>query len=90
MKKITDYVFYNSWQLAELNIKPREKYIVLANLCDLKRGEVIQFVGFDDVDNHYGIFVFTNTSGAVLEVTGDFSSCDQSRLKELKNALSKV
>jgi hypothetical protein len=87
MKKISDYVFYESWQLKELDLRRGEKYVVVNNLCDLKKGTTVSFAGFDDVDNHYGVFVFTDTEGAVLEVSGDFSSPGHGRFIELKQAL---
>lgn len=90
MKKVTDYIFYDSWVLKELAMESGAEYIVLQDLCDLRKGQVVKFIGFDDVDNHFGRFVFTNQDGAVLEVDGDFSSSEHSRFKELKNALSKA
>jgi hypothetical protein len=88
MKKLTDYIFYSSWQLGELDIKPDEEYLVLNDVGGLKKGEVVRFVGYDDVDNHYGIFVFVDFAGLVLEVSGDFSG--RSSMANLKTALSKV
>ena len=89
MKKLTDYIFYDSWQLSELDIKPDEEYLVLSDVGDLKKGESVRFVGFDDVDNHYGIFVFVDASGRVLEVSGDCSGRDHSCITGLKAALSR-
>ena len=88
MKKLTDYIFYDSWQLDELNIKSYEEYLVLSDLGDLKKGEKVRFIGFDDVDNHYGIFVFVDAAGRVLEVSGDCSGRDHACIKGLKAALS--
>lgn len=90
MKNITDYVFSHSWQLNELNMRPGEEFSVLADLCDLRQGEVVRFIGFDDVDNHYGIFVFTSVDGAVLEVSGDFSGPGHSQLQALKASLARI
>ncbi|PTU73464.1 hypothetical protein DBO85_14145 [Pseudomonas mangrovi] len=90
VKTITDYVFSNSWQLNELNMRPGDEYSVLADLCDLRQGEVVRFIGFDDVDNHYGIFVFIRADGAVLEVSGDFSGPGHAHLQGLRASLAKV
>lgn len=88
MKKISDYIlFYDSWQLRELNLKPGEEYLVVTDLGHIKKDNLVKFIGFDDVDNHYGIFVFTDSDGNVLEVSGDFSG--SSSLKRLEAALSK-
>lgn len=88
MKKITDYNFINSWAVRELNVKANEEYLVLKDLADLKKGQLVKFVGFDDIDNHYGIFVFVDANGNVLEVSGDFSSSTHSSMINLKQALS--
>ena len=84
------YTFHDSWQLKELNLVPNERYRVLYDVGDLKKGEIVSFIGFDDVDNHYGIFVFNNDSGKILEVTGDFSGPNHSRMVALGGALSKA
>lgn len=86
MKRIADYIFYDAWQQRELGIQPNTEYLVLTDLDDLKKGERVRFIGFDDVDNHYGIFVFTDANGNILEVNGDFSGSNS--LLELKKALS--
>jgi hypothetical protein len=86
---MSEYIFYNSWQLNELRMNPSEEYVVLMDLGDLKKGELVKFVGFDDIDNHFGIFVFTNEKNQILEVSGDFSGPDHPCLRKLKAALSK-
>jgi len=91
MKKITDYCYSSSWQteeLSKLKITPGEKYLVLKDIGDLKKGELVKFVLFDDVDNHYGIFVFTDSADKILEVSGDFSG--PLSIDGLKAALSKL
>lgn len=90
MKKMADYIFFDSWQTNELSIKPNVEYLVLNDLGDLRKGELVKFIGFDDVDNHFGIFVFLNSEGGILEVSGDFSGSNHSCMKDLKLALSKV
>jgi hypothetical protein len=90
MKKISDYVFFDSWQIKELNLKPGNEYFIANDICDLKKRTIVKFVGFDDIDNHYGIFVFTDPDGAFLEVWGDFSSPNHGRTLELKKALSRA
>jgi len=88
MKKRDYYTFYDSWQLRELQIEPGQKFVAQIDLDDLKKGNVVTFTGFDDVDNHFGIFVFTDTDNNVLEVRGDFSG--PASLQKLKMALSKA
>jgi len=90
MKKISDYNFSPSWQLGELGMKPGDAYRVLTDLRDLKKGELVEFIGFDDVDNHYGIFVFTDSEDNILEVGGDFSGLNHSLFLDLKLALARV
>lgn len=90
MKKISDYIFYSSWQIADADVKPNERFTVTRDIGDLKTGESVVFIGFNDVDNHFGIFVFTNEKNEVLEVSGDFSSPRSSSLHNLKNSLVKA
>ena len=87
MKKISDYIFDSSWTINDVNIKSYDDYLVLKDVGQLKRGEVVKFIGFASIDNHYGIFVFTDAEGAVLEVAGDFSG-DNNR-DALKAALTR-
>jgi len=90
VNKISDYRFYDSWVLDELNIRPDEEFLVAEDIGDLKRGQRVTFLGFDDVDNHYGIFVFVDPHGEVLEVAGDFSGPKHSSMTNLKLALSNI
>lgn len=87
-EKLTDYNFGASWHRNQLDIKPSEEYVVLTDLGDLKKGERVKFIGYDDVDNHFGIFVFVDTEGKVLEVSGDFAGTD--RVRQVELALSKA
>ncbi|HBF50358.1 MAG TPA: hypothetical protein DDX04_08295 [Massilia sp.] len=90
MKKISDYRFHDSWVLDELDIRPDEEFLVAKDIGDLKEGQRVTFLGFDDVDNHYGIFVFVDPDGKVLEVAGDFSGPRHSSMTNLKLSLSKT
>lgn len=89
-KKFDKYTFYDSWQLDELNMKPDDAYLVLQDVGELKQGERVIFLGFDDVDNHYGIFVFMDAERRILEVPGDYSGPNHSHMTDLKRALSKI
>lgn len=89
MKKPSDYNFCNSWVLREVNLTPNEDYLVLMDLDDLKQGERVKFVGFDDVDNHYGIFVFLDADARVLEVSGDCAGANHSCVQNVKRALAR-
>jgi hypothetical protein len=88
MKKISDYNFVYPWKSSRLNLTSNEEYIVLKDIDDLKKGDLVKFIGYDAVDNHFGIFVFTDSNGRVLEVRGDFSV--DSSWTELENAFSKA
>lgn len=88
MRKLIDYTFHDSWQLKELSLQKGSEYLVLKDLCDLRRRQKVTFLGFSDVDNHFGIFVFTDSLGAILRVSGDFSSSGHSRFNELRSAVS--
>lgn len=74
MKLLTDYILYDAWQEKKLGIKAGERFKVTQPIGKLKIGDEVTYVGFDDVDNHYGIFVFKNQSNEPLEICRDFSS----------------
>lgn len=88
-EKVTDYIFYNSWQLNDLDLTQGSDYLVLNDVGDLRKEQIVKFAGFDDIDNHYGIFVFIDSQGQILEVNGDFSGPNHSRFKELRLAIAK-
>ncbi|UTA48330.1 hypothetical protein L1F30_02010 [Simiduia sp. 21SJ11W-1] len=88
MKKVTDFIFYDSWHVKEIGLTVGSFYLAKNDLRELKVGEVIKFAGFEDVDNHYGRFVFTNQSGQVVVVDGDFCTKDHPDFKQLKETLS--
>lgn len=88
MKLLSDYTFYDSWQLRELNLTAGHHYRVLHDAGDLRQGDIVQFAGFDDVDNHFGIFVFLDANGQVREVAGDCAGPQHSCMRELKLALA--
>jgi hypothetical protein len=88
LRKLAGYRFHDSWQPSELCLNPGKKYHVRMNVGDLKTGQRVTFAGFDDVDNHFGIFVFLNAAGEVLEVSGDCSGREHTCLRELRAALS--
>lgn len=89
MKKVTDYIFSNSWQLEQLNLVQGSSYLALNDIDDLRKDQTVKFAGFDDIDNHYGIFVFIDSQGQILEVKGDFSGPEHSKFKELRLAIEK-
>ncbi|MFP5391230.1 MAG: hypothetical protein ACLGI6_06750 [Gammaproteobacteria bacterium] len=90
MRKLSDYIFYDSWLLRELNMQANEEYRVLMDVGELKKDASVKLIGFDDVDNHYGIVVFTDQNGNILEVPGDYSGRNHSSVEDLKSALSKI
>jgi hypothetical protein len=50
------------------------RYRVIASIQGLERGRVVRYDGLDDIDNHYGVYTFTDEHGGKLEVSGDHSS----------------
>jgi hypothetical protein len=89
MKTAADFRFSASWQLAALGLRPGDRIVPSGNLGDLRACVPVDFVGFDDVDNHFGIFVFTGPKGELLEVRGDFSSPGHPCFLALKRALAR-
>ena len=90
-RKRADYNLHDHpWTLGELAIRTGQQYVARTDLGDLKQGDVVQFVGFDDVDNHYGIFLFTDATGNLLEVAGDFAGPNHPRFKELEMGLASL
>lgn len=85
MKALSDYIFSPPGSREHQKPRPNERYRVLAELDDLREGQVVTFVGYADVDNHDGIFVFTDAQQGILEVRGDF--CAAGSTAALKNAL---
>jgi hypothetical protein len=50
------------------------RYRVLAALQGLEPGRVVRYDGLDDIDNHCGVYAFTDERGAKAFVSGDHSS----------------
>lgn len=90
MRNIADYIFGDRWWHDVYGIAPGRTYAVSANVGELEKGSLVEFIGFADADNHFGIFVFTDAKGEVLEVRGDFSAPDGTAVKDLQTALSKT
>ncbi len=89
MVLLSDYIFYDSWLLKELNLTVGQLYIATKNVGKISKGEAIRFEGFDDIDNHYGILVFT-CNGEIREINGDFSGPDHYSANEVRNSLSQL
>ena len=87
-QKLSDYIFDSGWEFKHVNLRSYKEYLLLVDIGDLKKDDLVKFIGYADVDNHYGIFVFTDSAGGVLEVSGDFSHHAAS--EELRHALSEV
>jgi hypothetical protein len=90
MRQIYDYIFGHSWLMKELNLKENEEYLVVEEVGELRKGDVVRLVGFSDIDNHYGIFVFYDSQGQILEVSGDYAGPDHSSTNRMRTALTKV
>jgi hypothetical protein len=89
MKNFSNFEFSNSWQVTELNLKQGERYKILLDLASISAGEIAIFLGFEDIDNHHGNFVFQKLSGQIVEISGDYSGRDHSSYLKIKNALVK-
>ena len=88
MKKLSDYIFSPGWENSKGTLRSNEQYVVLKDVGQLKQGEQVKFIGYDDVDNHYGIFVFVDANDNILEVNGDF--CGLAHFKELEASLARL
>jgi len=69
---------------------PGRRYRVRETIQDLVRGSTVRFEIFDDIDNHYGRYVFTAEDGSELAVTGDFSTLSRSPLGETHRYLEEL
>ena len=87
MKVLSDFEFSNSWQVVELELKQGVKYEILQNLGSFTPGEMVIFLGYEDIDNHYGNFVFQKIDGEIVEFHGDYCSTNHSSYLKIQNAL---
>lgn len=71
---------------------PGHRYRVVSDLQALKRGAIVRFAYYDDVDNHFGRYVFSPHDDPAVElaVTGDFSSPANSPLAEAHRYLERI
>lgn len=88
MRTLADFNFVNSWHAKHMALVPGQEYLVHMDRGDLKKGQRVTFVGFDDVDNHYGIFVFTDAEGRILEAGGDYCGAEHTAFHLLRAALA--
>lgn len=65
-------------------------YRVIKSIGELRKGMIVRFVGFDDVDNHYGIYQFADSDGRTLGVPGDYSTPRNSPLGQAHRYLEPV
>jgi hypothetical protein len=69
--------------LTRADLVERARYRVREDLDDLRRGTVVRFEGFDDIDNHYGRLMFVDeATGREHPVVGDFSEPDRGPLAD--------
>lgn len=61
----------------------RTKNPRFAEFEKLGEGEVVTFLGLDDIDNHYGELVFVRADGSEIRFGGDYSSPDDGWAAEL-------
>jgi len=88
MRNISDYIFSYSKKPSDRDPKTGQEYLVLTDIGELRKGALVKCVGFADIDNHYGIQVFTGANDEILEVAGDYSG--GSLLEKLKSALTRT
>lgn len=89
MKNVYDYVFSHSWQPQKLQLQQGAQYHVFTELGPFKPGEMAIFLGFEDIDNHYGKFVFKKPDGEIVEFPGDYSGPTHSSFLKIKCAFTK-
>ncbi|HMU66802.1 MAG TPA: hypothetical protein PKE57_06645 [Cellvibrionaceae bacterium] len=90
MKNVYDYVFSQSWQTQELQLQQGVQYPIFTELGPFKPGEMAIFLGFEDIDNHYGKFVFKKHDGEIVEFPGDYSGPTHTSFLQIKCALRKI
>jgi len=66
------------------------RYRVRESIQGLHAGATVTFTRYDDVDNHYGEYVFVDESGHEVKVVGDFSTPERSPLGETYRFLEEV
>jgi hypothetical protein len=66
------------------------RYKVIAPIGQLVSGATVTFRGLDDIDNHYGEYVFESESGDRWIVAGDCSSRAGNPLREVHKHLAPV
>ena len=71
-------------------IRVGHHYRVVASIQGLREGMVVRFVGFDDIDNHYGRYEFITRAGEAVAVSGDFSTLRNSPLGEAHRFLERI
>ncbi len=71
-------------------LKEGRKYRVLETIQGLAAGAIVRFDHYDDIDNHYGQYLFTSETGATVAVSGDFSTLERSPLGETYRYLEEL
>ncbi len=69
---------------------PGSRYRVIGKLRGFARGEVVRFEGFDDIDNHYGEYIFVTDGGRSVTIGGDYSTPERSPLAEVYRVLEEA
>ena len=67
-----------------------QRYRVLQSIGELREGMVVRFIGFEDIDNHYGVYEFAGPDGSKLAVGGDYSTPRNSPLGQAHRYLKPV
>lgn len=69
------------------SVKSKIKLDEKREIDDIHAGDELEFLGYLDDDNHFGVFVFRGPSGKYIEIRGDFSTSSHHQFKKLKIAL---
>lgn len=88
MADMTAHNFIDAWQNHELGLEPGNRYRFRLDIGAIKTGEQLSFLGFNAVDNHYGVFVFQRLNGERVELRGDYASSAHRAFLALKEALA--
>ena len=67
-----------------------QRYRVLETTQELVAGTIVTYTGLDDIDNHYGRYVFVTSGGVEVAVAGDCSVPRHGPLRELHRILAEV
>jgi len=77
-------------RLTLADLSAGKTYRVLDGFRGTAPGDTVTFVGFDDLDNHYGEYVFQTSTGERIAVGGDYCYPDNTELGETHRYLEPI